>query len=134
MTKEVDIYSQLARYMNIKHPNAVYHFDGSGINNPSKYSRSLYSRLNGRAWPDMFIAATALMPGSTIAYSGLFLEIKADGVRVRKRDGTWASDHIAEQAAMADVLQDAGYIAVLVTGLDQCVEVIESYLAGSLQS
>jgi hypothetical protein len=41
MTKEIDIYQQLARYMNLKHPKVIYHFDGPGINNASIYSRSL---------------------------------------------------------------------------------------------
>jgi hypothetical protein len=57
----------------------------------------------------MFLAAGALMPGTVTAYNGLFLEIKRPSVRIKERDGTWANDHIAEQATQLEVLQDAGF-------------------------
>jgi hypothetical protein len=72
-----------------------------------------------------------MMPNSTNIYYGLFLEIKAPGVRLKKRDGTWANDHIAEQAAVLDALQEAGYIAQFAVGLHECIELVESYLTGN---
>lgn len=121
--KEAQLYEQLARYLNLKHPKVLYHFDLAGVNNPSKYSRSLYGRLNARAWPDLFIASPWLHR------SGLFLELKRDGTRIFKRDGAFASEHIAEQAAVLVQLRAAGYWADFACGYDQAVERIEAYLS-----
>lgn len=128
---ETDLYEQLAQYLHLKYPNVPYHFDLAGVNNPSRYSRSLYGRLNRRAWPDLYIARPMPYPGLEDPakwYSGLFLELKKEGTRLRKRDGSWSSDHIAEQAAVLDELQAAGYIAQFAVGYDEAVQLIESYL------
>ena len=93
----------------------------------------MYSRLNGRAWPDLFIASPyayqRAIEGFT-DFAGMFLELKKEGVRLRKRDGTWASDHIAEQAAILELLGEAGYVAQFAVGFDEAVQLIESYLSG----
>lgn len=132
--KEDNLYEQLAQYMSLKHPklNGLWHFDLAGVNNPSRKTRGLYSRLNTRGWPDFFLAKTALMPGTMIAYTGLFLELKRDGTRIKKKTGEWASDHIAEQAETLKRLQDEGYVAMFAVGFDEAVLMIESYLQSNL--
>lgn len=127
--KETDLYEQLARYMNLNYPGVIYHFDSSGINNPSKYSRAQYSRLNGRGYPDMFIAKPK-WDASTNQYTacGLYLEIKKEGTRLKKRDGEWANAHIAEQATTLLRLRASGYPAEFGVGLDACIKLIEEYL------
>src|SRR4051794_462322 len=101
---EADLYEQIAQYMNLKHPGVLYHFDLSGLWTPSHKARNLYGRLNRRAWPDLFIAKRAYSYSlnedgqktyqlDSPIYPGLFLEIKRDGTRLKKRDGSWASDH-----------------------------------------
>lgn len=130
---EAAIYEALARYINLQYPGLVYHFDLSGVNNPSKYSRAMYSRLNGRAYPDLFVAVTMLIPGTVSAYHGLFIEIKREGTRLVKRDGTWADKHVEEQAAMLDALNREGYAAVFGVGLDQCIEIIDAYMKGTMR-
>ncbi len=72
------------------------------------------------------------MPGTMIAYTGLFLELKRDGERIKKRDGSWASPHIAEQAATLDRLHGQGYVAVFAVGFDEAVLMVESYLESKL--
>lgn len=126
---ETQIYEQIARYLNFKHPKVIYHFDLSGIHNPSPRTRGLYSRLNGRAFPDLFIAKSVFRTESVDVANGMFLEIKREGTRLTKRDGSWASPHIAEQAAMLEALAAQGYIAQLACGLDEALELIESYLS-----
>lgn len=129
--KETDLYEQLARYLNLKYPRAIYHLDLAGVNNPSRATRSLYGRVNRRAWPDLFIAAPVVMPDTTSVYHGLFLELKVEGTRLKKkRDGSWASRHIEEQAAMLADLQDRGYVAQFAVGYDEAVSTIDSYFAG----
>lgn len=120
------LYEQIARYLNLKHPGIIYHFDLSGVNNASKYTRALYGRLNRRAWPDLFVAHIQLVHENY----GLFLELKREGTRLKKRSGEWASDHIAEQAGMMLDLRAEGYSADFAVGFDQAVAKIEAYLQG----
>lgn len=39
-------------------------------------------------------------------YAGLFIELKRNGTHIKKRDGSYASDHIAEQAKLLSLLED----------------------------
>lgn len=59
---------------------------------------------------------------------GLFIELKKDGTRLKKKNGEWASDHIAEQAKVLYELRIAGYEAVFAVGYDEAVAIIENYL------
>ena len=124
---EANLYEQIAQYLNLKHPNVLYHFDLSGVNNPSKYTRSLYDRLNRRAWPDLYIAKPTLAEHGYIT-PGLFIELKREGTRLKKKNGEWVSEHIAEQAAILDALSDVGYYATFAVGFDEAVFYIEAYL------
>lgn len=129
--KESDLYEQLARYLSLKHPELEgrWHFDLAGVNNPSKYTRALYGRLNKRAWPDLLIAQPAYFEGTP--YHGLFIELKREGTRTLKRNGEYASEHIAEQADMLGALGVQGYIAQFAVGYDEAVSLIEGYMAGA---
>jgi len=62
--------------------------------------------------------------------SGLFLELKRAGARLKKRDGSWVNQHVAEQAAVLDNLCEQGYIAQFAVGYEEAVQLIESYLGG----
>lgn len=129
---EEALYEQLARYLNLKHSDVPYHFDLSGLWTPSHRLRNLYGRLNARAWPDLFIAKPVYDPiaGPEYPYCGLFVELKREGTRLKKKNGEWASEHIAEQAAVLNKLADEGYVAQFAVGFDEAVQLIESYLAG----
>lgn len=129
---EVDVYKQLARYMNIQHPDVPYHFDLSGVNNPSRYSRTLYGLLNERGFPDFFLATPAPFysdDGKVEYYTGLFLEIKKEGETVYKKDGTLRkSDHLREQEQMLHKLAGRGYFTSFAVGFDQCKQLVDEYL------
>ena len=59
---------------------------------------------------------------------GLFIELKKDGTRLKKKNGDWANDHIAEQALVLEELQKRGYTAEFAVGFDQAKELIDKYL------
>lgn len=131
--KETDLYEQVEQYLSLKHPNIPHHWDLSGLWTPSHKARNLYGRLNARAWPDLFIAILAATPwseGQPMVMSGLFLELKRAGARLKKRDGSWVNQHVAEQAAVLDNLCEQGYIAQFAVGYEEAVQLIESYLGG----
>src|SRR3954451_8639266 len=131
--REDDLYGQIAEYIRVKYPRVPYHFDLSGVWTPSHKARNLYGRVNQKAWPDLFIGKAQSFTRDNPApdYHGLFLDLKREGTRLKKKDGTWASLHIAEQATMLDLLAEQGYVAQFAVGYDQAVALIDSYLEAS---
>lgn len=127
--KESDLQMMVADYLRLQYPNVMFHSDfGSGIK-LTKGQAIKQKRQNGgrRAWPDMFIAEPAVHDNGSGSY-GLFIELKKEGTRLKKKDGSWASDHIAEQADSLDRLEFRGYRATFACGFDEAKKVIDEYL------
>lgn len=61
---------------------------------------------------------------------GLYLELKKEGTRLRKKNGEWANDHIAEQADTLDKLRQRGYCAEFAVGFEKAKKIIDEYLGG----
>lgn len=126
--KESDLQVMVADYLRLQYPTVLFHSDfGSGIK-LTMGQAAKQKRQNGgrRAWPDMFIAE----PGAL--YAGLFIELKKEGTRLKKKSGEWATPHIAEQAEVLSKLVDKGYLAKFACGFDQAKEIIDGYLGGKL--
>lgn len=134
---EAELQVQVADYIRLRYPEALFHSDfGSGVKLTMGQAIK-QKRQNGgrRAWPDMFIAKprkviisegehTRLVAG----YHGLFLELKKDGTRLYKKDGTPASDHIKEQSELLEELEGLGYMARFACGFDEARKIIDEYL------
>jgi len=130
---EAELQTQVADYLRLQFPEVLFHSDfGSGVKlTPRQAIRQ--KRQNGgiRAWPDLFLAEP--MPRCVDGswghdYKGLFIELKKDGTRLMKRDGSWATDHIAEQAEILDRLEFRGYRATFAVGFEQAKKIIDDYL------
>ncbi len=69
-------------------------------------------------------------PSISLVYqaSGLYIELKKDGTRLKKRNGNWATEHIAEQAKVLGDLRGRGYCAEFAVGFDEAISIIRSYL------
>ena len=131
---ESDIQMQVADYLRLQYPDVIFHSDfGSGIKLSMGQARK-QKRLNGgrRSYPDIFIAEPKLVQtkdGMPFAWHGLFIELKKDGTRILKKDGTYVADeHIREQAKMLQALQRRGYQAYFAVGFEQAKEIIDKYL------
>lgn len=144
---ETAIYEALALYINTKYPQlrGLYHFDLSGVNNSSVVSRSLYSRLNGKSWPDFQLSYPTFVKSSAYTFCNLYIEIKIEGTKLKRekdcprilkgdyklrKAGDWWDLHIEEQASKLDLLAEAGNIAVFGVGLAECCQVLDSYVEG----
>ncbi len=134
--KESDLQIMVADYLRLRHPDVIFHSDfGSGIKLTIGQAAK-QKRQNGgrRAWPDMFIAKQISrlnmdcdrFPNS---YAGLFLELKKEGTRLKKKNGERATQHIAEQAFLLGQLRSCGYMAVFACGFDEAKKIIDYYLA-----
>lgn len=87
----------------------------------------------GRAWPDLFIAQPIPLAGyeqiPLVQHCGLFIELKKDGVKIFKKDGTMvANEHYREQAAVLEKLRRLGYMAEFSIGFDATKDLIDNYL------
>lgn len=59
---------------------------------------------------------------------GLFLELKKEDTRLKKKNGDWATKHIAEQAEVLGELRQRGYCAEFAVGFEEAKKIIDEYL------
>lgn len=124
--KEQELVQNIAQYMQLKHKDIIYRFDLIADFPMKPYQAMRVKRIHPkRGYPDMFIAK----PSGN--YAGLFLELKAEGVSVLKKDGTLRKDdHLLEQFKFMKELIKVGYKANFAIGFDDAVKQIEGYLNG----
>ena len=89
----------------------------------SRFEQFKFKELGGKkGQPDLFI------PFSNGEYHGMFIELKADGVAVFKKDGTLrAGEHLKNQDDYHKMLRKQGYWAGFCCGLQQTLEEIDKY-------
>lgn len=126
--REHEIYRLIAQYLQVKYPDVIYRFDlAADLKLTMGQARKHKTLHPHRGYPDLFIAEP-LNSGSVGILYGLFLELKKDGTRLKKKNGEWATPHIAEQAEMLEKLEKRGYWAEFAVGIDETLEIIDGYL------
>lgn len=137
---EHNLYEQIARYLQLQYPNVIYRFDIGADLKLTMGQAVKHKRLHPeRGYPDLFIAEpknikvkTALGNDyslvETKTLGGLYLEIKKDGEKLTKKDGSWRTPHIAEQAEALEKLRAKGYKAEFGIGFEKCTQIIDEYL------
>lgn len=137
--KESTLQCHVADYLRLQYPHVLFHSDyGSGIKlTPGQAAKQKRQNGGRRAWPDLFIAETIIAKkedGTYKGLSGLFVELKREGTRIYKRDGTLVADqHIREQHALLVELERRGYAARFAVGFDQAKQIIDWYLGGPVE-
>lgn len=137
--KESTLQCHVADYLRLQYPHVLFHSDyGSGIKlTPGQAAKQKRQNGGRRAWPDLFIAETIIVKkedGTYKGLSGLFVELKREGTRIYKRDGTLVADqHIREQHALLVELERRGYAARFAVGFDQAKQIIDWYLGGPVE-
>ena len=133
---ELELQTQVADYIRLQYPSVIFHSDfGSGIKLTMGQAIK-QKRLNGgrRAWPDMFIAEPSyrrINKNVEQLHLGLFIELKREGTRIFKKDGTLVSDeHIREQYDMLHDLRRKGYAAEFGIGFEATKKLIDDYMGG----
>lgn len=154
MSSEAELQEQVADYLRLQYPDVMFHSDfGSGIKlTPGQAVRQKRQNGGRRAWPDLIIVEPRCLRcmfchnGTTIpsfrltfieeecdgrnVYPGLFLELKKDDTRLKKKNGDWATEHIAEQAKVLEQLRQRGYCAEFAVGFEEAKGIIDGYLGG----
>lgn len=155
---EAQLQEQVADYLRLQYPDVMFHSDfGSGIKlTPGQAAKQKRQNGGRRAWPDMFIARSRELRWNNsncnlerryITWTtedsyklgdesgiellhGLFIELKKDGTRLKKKNGEWATEHIAEQAEVLEELRKRRYCAEFAVGFDEAKRIIDEYLGG----
>lgn len=129
---EHQIYESIAMYLRMQYPEVIYRFDLAADMKLTVGQARKHKRLHPRrGFPDLVIfePVPRCVDGSwNHEYNGLFIELKREGTRLKKKNGEWASSHIAEQAEILQKLTDRGYKAVFAVGFDEAKEIIDNYL------
>ena len=131
---EHNLYEQIARYLQFQYPDVIYRFDIAADLKLTPGQASKHKRLHPtRGYPDLFIAESSTNIWNSPVrewglYFGLYIEIKKDGEKLTKKDGSWRTPHIAEQAEMLERLRQAGYKAEFGIGFEGCKKIIDEYL------
>ena len=131
-SKEKNVQMQVAQYLRMQYPNVIFRSDFSS---GARMSWGLIKKNNAmqgkRGFPDMFIAEPASRRDGSGDYGGLFLELKRQGIKIFKKDGsTFVNEHYKEQYETLTTLMQKGYYAVFAFGFDQAKAIIDAYLNG----
>ena len=132
---EAELQANVALCIRMQYPDVLFHSDfGSGIKLKPWQAKAQKIQNGGRrAWPDMFIAEPrprCIDGGWKYEWNGLFIELKREGTRLKKKNGEWATDHIAEQALVLEQLREKGYRAEFAVGYREAIQLIDDYLGG----
>ena len=122
--KEEEIHLRVCDYLRKNYPDVLFRTDFSSGMKMSPGQAAKHKKFQkSRAWPDLFIAE------SNILASGLFLELKAEGTKIYKRNGEIRKNkHLIEQDKMLEELIKKGYRTRFVIGYDQAIFEIQQYL------
>lgn len=109
--KESHLQESVVKYIAFKYPKIRYCASLGGIR--TSYKQALLAKRTGyvKGFPDLQIC----MPNNK--YCGLFLELKVLGRYATKEQKEWIN-----------YLNKAGYKAEIVKGIDNAINVIDSYL------
>ena len=139
---ETSIQIRVAQYLRQYYPDVLFHSDtASGIKLTAAQAATNKALQGGiRGYPDMIICKPSTRFDwhttkfwhqdeniNTATKHGLFIELKKDKTRLKKKDGSWASEHIEEQAQMLQKLRAEGYAAEFAVGYDEAVFLIDEY-------
>ena len=124
---EKTLHRAVCDYLRMAYPNVLFNSDLAGATKLTiGQAVALKSLRSSRGVPDLFI----MEPRS--GYHGMFIELKAEGTKLFKKNGEPVSDHIAEQIEFIDKLMKRGYLAVFGIGFEKTKILIDRYLKSVL--
>lgn len=134
--KEEILHLKVCDYLRKNYPDVLFRTDFSSGMKMSPWQAAKHKKFQRkRAWPDLFIAESGFVEFKEdgligrLRKNGMFLELKADGVKLYKKDGTLRKNkHIEEQAEILDKLNESGYYAQFAVGYDEAIRIITDYL------
>jgi hypothetical protein len=131
---EYQLAKAVSIYLKLQYPNILYHFDLGGYN-LSKSAAGMNKAIQKEpGFPDLFIIRPEVSHDSLYSkchYHGLFIELKADGVKLSNKKGEPATDHLRIQWEYIKKLRNLGYKAEFAVGINEAIRIIDNYLQDS---
>ncbi len=140
MTAEQRLQEAVIKYIKLQYPDVLIYVDsGAGLKMSIGNAKKRKRLAGHRGMPDIFICKTRYKKWgeyedcvekiiSMKTYSGLFLELKAEGVKLKTKKGTFTTKHLKEQAERIEQLREAGYYACFCVGFEEVKAIIDWYL------
>ena len=134
--KEELLHLKVCDYLRKNYPDVLFRTDFSSGMKMSPWQAAKHKKFQkSRAWPDLFIAESGVVKfkeGNLIVNlrkNGMFLELKADDVKLYKKNGEMvANKHYQEQAEMLKKLRNGNYYAEFAIGYEDAIKQIHEYL------
>lgn len=134
--KEEEIHLRVCDYLRKNYPDVLFRTDfSSGMKMTPGQAAKHKKFQKSRAWPDLFIAKSGVVrfkdDNNDLIFlrNGMFLELKADSVKLYKKNGEMvANKHYQEQAEMLKKLRDEHYYAEFAIGYEDAIKQIHEYL------
>lgn len=120
--KEADLQTRICNYLRMNYPFAEFRTDKDGqfAVKSQLYHKRLHAGKKG--FPDIIITE----PNKE--YKGLIIELKKEGVKITKKDGTLRSNsHLYDQAYWLEWFRTLGCFSTFSIGYDQTVNIIDNY-------
>lgn len=123
-TKESLLHEKVCSYLKSQYPKVLFRTDFAAGEKLTKSQAVRNKQLQKcKGWPDLFVSEPRK------SYSGLFIELKAEAVKLYKLDGSYLKDdHILEQAEVLSSLTERGYKAAFAVGFNEAKALIDNYL------
>lgn len=121
MKKEEKLQIAVSKYLKLQYPDVIFTAESSGLKLTIGQAVIAKKLRSDKGLPDLMI----FEPNKY--HKGLFIELKAAGVRLKSGDLP-NTEHIREQTALLVRLCDRGYAAYFACGFDEAKEIIDEYL------
>src|SRR3990167_10068322 len=119
MKEEEKLQQAVCDYIRLQYPSVIFFCDyAAGLHLPIHIAKRAKRLRSHRGLPDIFIAE----PKQNIY--GLFIEFKKQRIKLFKKNGQYATPHIAEQAGMMQKLSHKSYTVAFACGFDEAKKII----------
>ncbi|MCP3925030.1 MAG: hypothetical protein GY714_20830 [Desulfobacterales bacterium] len=142
MTAEQRLQEAVIKYIKLQYPDVLIYVDsGAGLKMSIGNAKKRKRLAGDRGMPDIFVCkrkykqdrcivdANEIQVNIYAEYSGLFMELKAEGVILKTKKGTFTTKHFKEQAEMLEKLRAAGFHANFYVGFEEAKAIIDWYLS-----
>ena len=124
---EANVHRMVCQYLKVRYKDVIFASDFAAGLKLTRYQAAMQKiHKSHRGYPDLFIAQPIGQ------WSGLYLELKREGVIVRLQNGSLTKNpHIQEQWDVITKLRLKGYCANFAVGFDEARRIIDWYLGGA---
>lgn len=120
---EKELTKQVCAYIKKNFPHVYFFTDPSGMFQKS-WGAKIMLKNNRSTHAQLDLIILHAMHG----FHGAIIELKREGEKLKKKDGTYKDKHAEEQAKSLEHLHSQGYYAMHGIGYEETIKMINAYL------